>query len=362
MGKLKDISGHRFGKLLVIERAERPQNSKYTGAYWLCQCDCGNQKVIDSNGLCHNGIVRCGCFKGKDLTGQKFGKLSVIKLIGRRKTQIFWLCRCECGNEKEVSLQNLQNGNTKSCGCSRGELFRASHFRDISGQTFERLTAVKYLRYDKGFIWLFNCECGNEKEINSRNVLRKTKAITSCGCFRSEVSSKLRFKDISGKRFGFVIASRPLEVNGHGQRVWECLCDCGKAFTATAANLKRGKGRNKQNPFHCGCKTASLRSGENSPMWKGGRTISSGGYVKVLKPDNPNSDKSGYVLEHRYVMEQNIGRYLLPHENVHHKNGIRDDNRIGNLELWVKPQTPGQRAKDLVEFAREILQTYGQLF
>jgi hypothetical protein len=76
--------------------------------------------------------------------------------------------------------------------------------------------------------------------------------------------------------------------------------------------------------------------GENSTGWKGGRLVKDDGYIRIYKPDHPNSVKS-YVLEHRLVMESKLGRYLTSGESVHHRNGIKDDNRPENLELIVGP-------------------------
>lgn len=63
-------------------------------------------------------------------------------------------------------------------------------------------------------------------------------------------------------------------------------------------------------------------------------------------------------LKHRKVIEDSIGRELLSHENVHHKNGIKTDNRLSNLELWSTSQPAGQRIEDKVEWALEILERY----
>lgn len=82
------------------------------------------------------------------------------------------------------------------------------------------------------------------------------------------------------------------------------------------------------------------------------------GYVSVYKPNHPFATKQGRILEHRLVMEEMIGRHLKKHENVHHKNGNRKDNRPENLELWSSRQPKGQRVEDKVEYALEILRLY----
>lgn len=112
---------------------------------------------------------------------------------------------------------------------------------------------------------------------------------------------------------------------------------------------------------HCSLHAARLRRhGDVNGGKKNYEPIKNAdGYILIWMPDHPAAYKpTNRVPEHRLVMEKIIGRYLLSGENVHHKNGVRDDNRPTNLELWTTSQPAGQRVEDLVAWAHEILDRY----
>src|SRR5205807_2613964 len=98
-------------------------------------------------------------------------------------------------------------------------------------------------------------------------------------------------------------------------------CDCGNIKSVRGGNLISKQVKS------CGC---LLRGGENHPHWRGGKSYNEDGYV-ILRMRNGDSIRT--IAEHRFIMEKKLGRRLLKTEEVHHINGIRDDNRIENLEL-----------------------------
>lgn len=116
MGVIKDLTGQRFGKLVVVSLEGR---NKYGRAMWLCKCDCGNTTVASSNNLLRGCVKSCGCLSHSTVNiGDKFSRLTVIgdgeKDHRGRKTI---RCQCDCGNIVDVLPNCLVSGNTKSCGC-----------------------------------------------------------------------------------------------------------------------------------------------------------------------------------------------------------------------------------------------------
>ena len=205
-------------------------------------------------------------------------------------------------------------------------------------------------RSKSGQIYLdCKCDCGTIKQVRKDRIVKQI--TKSCGCKKAELVSKSRRLDITGNKYGSLLAIKRLEDGSHK---WECLCDCGEQAYVAAGTLRAGKQKS------CGKCEYGLRGklkGEEHPNWnRGKRKVN--GYMLVLSPEHPNADKNGYVREHRKVMSDLLQRPLTEKENVHHINGDRADNRLENLELWNTSQPSGQRATDKVEYAIEILKLY----
>ena len=126
----EDLTGRKFGMITVIRRdVGNDYITPSTGrksARWICRCDCGTLRSVPVQQLRSGHTWNCGCQsknKFKDLTGQKFGKLTVIEraedyISPKNGREVQWRCKCDCGRECIVRGHSLRNGHTTSCGCA----------------------------------------------------------------------------------------------------------------------------------------------------------------------------------------------------------------------------------------------------
>lgn len=194
-----------------------------------------------------------------DLTGQKFGRLTVIDLApphvtkgGQRLTR--WRCVCDCGKVGLFRSSALRRGETRSCGCLVKDAMEA-RAKDEIGKRYGRLTviarATSYVSPNgrKAARWLCACDCGDQVVVRGEG-LRAGKTV-SCGCNLSEWTSARFLRDLVGQRFTHwvVIARIPRERGVKGSANWLCRCDCGTERSVSAGNLRAGISKS------CGCMT-----------------------------------------------------------------------------------------------------------
>ena len=110
-----------------------------------------------------------------DLTGERFGNLSVIRRADNAKDgSVRWECVCDCGNELVVSGRNLKSGHTRSCTqCGRKRIAESAAV-DLTGEKFWMLTAIRMCdgRNNGSRLWECDCECGNTKIVSARDLRR----------------------------------------------------------------------------------------------------------------------------------------------------------------------------------------------
>lgn len=189
MAKRCELTGQRFGRLTVIEGLEKREDRYQV---WLCRCDCGGEIEVNTRRL-KNGTVRdCGCVPhrrrsrgnvAEDLTGQRFGLLTVVSRTENRNGRTCWNCRCDCGGERAVTARDLKSGRVTNCGCQTGSRGRV----DLTGRRFGRLQALEPTdrRDRKGSVyWRCVCDCGQEIEVTEDGLMRGN--YQSCGCLKRE--------------------------------------------------------------------------------------------------------------------------------------------------------------------------------
>jgi len=254
MPAIIDLTGKRFGRLIVIERVVDR---------WSCRCDCGSTKLIQGSYLCSGNTRSCGCLrretssaKAANITGLRTGKLVVIerdRSEGKsKKGESWWTCRCDCGQITSVRAAALTRHDGKrhpqqSCGCTQGK-----PVTDLVGCRFGRLIVLERvgsapLKGGGGALWLCACDCGRMTRARTSDLRLTDRPKRSCGCLKN------RTVDLVGQRFGrLVVIKRAGTLRGAR---WECKCDCGATAFACSGDLRKGR------PRSCGC----LCSNPSSP-------------------------------------------------------------------------------------------------
>ena len=238
---MRDLKGQRFGRLVAIEPTEKRSGNSVV---WRCQCDCGNACEVPSSSLTSGNTKSCGCMKGgtgerkvgRDLTGERFGKLVAVRPIGRRNRSVLWECRCDCGNMKEVVGHHLTTGKVRSCGCLMGERSTPpGRAIDLTGQQFGDLIVIERSGTRNRYaLWTCRCSCGATHEATS-NELRSGR-VTNCGGPQHDVDVI-----VPGRRFGKLTAVSKTDEVCDGSPVWRCLCDCDRTRKCTERELLEGR-------------------------------------------------------------------------------------------------------------------------
>lgn len=261
--------------------------------------------------------------KRKQITddiGTIHGQLTVLSYAYCKNGQIWYNCRCSCGNEKPIRRDYLLNGHTSSCGCLVKET-------DISGQQFGLWTVLQRDTTKQGPpAYICRCACGTERSVDKRAL--KAGRTLSCGCRRSTIESCRRrdkqgkktadcadcndnqllsgVSDLTNQRFGRLLVLEPIETGRYKNDKpiikWRCKCDCGNETLVLAQPLKKGI------TISCGCYQVQSRK-ESLKIAQAGNGVIDDTNVHLVKsvlsgklPKNNTSGVRGVTFTNgRYI-------------------------------------------------------------
>lgn len=239
-----------------------------------------------------------------DLTGQKFGELTVIRRATKeeRPKEVYWLCKCSCGNDSFVKTGNLRNGHCTRCWeCAHYK--SNSHKRiDLVGQRYGRLVVLEMIYPDRKksntVYCKCQCDCGNIVDVPQGN-LRSSVNTQSCGCYRKEsISNKLR-KSVIGQHFcSLTVVDEYYYQDVNKQPKLKCICDCGNEKILNRRDVVSG------HITSCGCtKRSSLERNVESILnelnckYKKEYTFEDCTYINKLKFDFVIFDNEDCIVQ-----------------------------------------------------------------
>lgn len=210
----KNYTGQRFGALTVQSMLYAPNAKGKTIAKCVCLCDCGEMVVRTPDSLKRGGYPSCGCKRTevmqrtfrKDLTGQRFGRLVVKRMIWSTNQRTKCECVCDCGNTKTVCNADLLGGHTKSCGCLHSEVTSATNTKSFAGRVSAYgVKLVEPVEQNQRGVWRWKCICGVcGKEFLEIPARVLNGHVRSCGCIRRSANETLIEKWLTEHNVHFV--------------------------------------------------------------------------------------------------------------------------------------------------------------
>jgi 5-methylcytosine-specific restriction endonuclease McrA len=165
----------------------------------MIQCHCGNKKEMLIESLLKGFTRSCGCqtrrTRALDLTNRRFGKLICLEKIGVENTSCLWKCKCDCGKFCERRANYLNGNKNLHCGCETFKNRSKSAIKNIQGIKFNRLLPIKIVGRNKSnqTLWECLCDCGNITVVEGTSV--NIGRVKSCGCLQREVCKNKRGSD-----------------------------------------------------------------------------------------------------------------------------------------------------------------------
>jgi len=302
--------GKRIGELTVIQKLEKKWNNYDR---WKCLCDCGNTMNTNSYSL-KKGVTNCGKRLGhtEDISNKIYGLLTVIKKTGKNKYGSLWLCKCICGERVTVEKRRLISGNKKNCGC----ISRV----DFIGKKFGSLKVIKLIKGVTKKVRKWECECICGRIVKPSTTQLQKGLVTDCGyCSRY---------NLEGKVFGKLTVLKILQKNKHNNRVYVCLCECGKKVKVISSSLRNGS------TTSCGCNRNLYHNKIDLIQNKIFRTYK-------RRADKKELDFNLTLKEFIEIIEKNCYYCEAPPENevkvkdeTYHYNGI--DRKNNNKGYFLK--------------------------